>query len=290
MDQDGQVLVRVTADRQLASEWELTLIAQGLSPILWNDPEGVGLSVPEEEAERARAALSVFDGENVQRPPPPVERFRPEGFFAGAVVGVVLLLVFIVTTHIQNVPWLARGSADARSILNGELWRIITALTLHADVAHALSNAAALALFAGAVSTMVGAGFGCALVLISGAFGNLINAIMQGSPHVTVGASTAVFGAVGLLGALAGARRRRLFGRRRAWLPIAAAFALLGMLGTAGGARVDIWAHLFGLIAGTVLGLIAALLAPRSPRPTIQWACAIVAIATVVLCWAVALI
>ena len=48
--------------------------------------------------------------------------------------------------------------------------------------------------------------------------------------------------------------RREQSSNRRAWMPIAAGLALLGMLGS-GGLRVDIWAHLCGLLIGAVLGI-----------------------------------
>ena len=164
----------------------------------------------------------------------------------------------------------------------------MTALTLHADVAHVLSNGIAAALFLSAVSSIVGAGLGGALVLLAGAGGNLVNALLHGSAHVSVGASTAVFGAIGLLGSLGLARRRRsALSRWRAWLPVAAALALLGMLGSSG-QRVDIWAHLFGLLVGAALGIIIGLLAPRAPGLRIQCACGTATVITLIYCWTLA--
>ena len=82
-------------------------------------------------------------------------------------------------------------------------------------------------------------------------------------------------------------RRRRALSRWRAWLPVAAALALLGMLGS-GGPRVDIWAHLLGLLVGAVLGILIALVTPRAPGLRIQWACGIAAVAVVIYCWTLA--
>jgi rhomboid protease GluP len=287
---DSEILLRVTRDQRLAEEWELVLLAQGLSPTMRRSADGVVLCVPAGEMDRARAALSAYESEN---PPKLAERPEPTGassFAASALVGLLILAFFSVTV-ISNptMPWLDRGSADAAKILNGELWRTVTALTLHADVAHALSNAFALALFLGAVCSVLGTGLGWAVILLAGAGGNLANAFLHGSPHVSVGASTSVFGAVGVLGSLRLVMRRRgALSRRRAWLPVAAALALLGMLGTGEG-RVDIWAHLFGLLVGGILGILIALVTPRPPGFGIQWACGGAAVAMLIYCWILAL-
>lgn len=289
MNQGSQILLRVTGDYQLAEEWELVLLAQGLSPSLRRSPDGVVLSVPQAEVDRAVASLLAYERENPRKQAERLEPMESASLFAGVAVGLTLLIFFSITVQwLPELSWFPRGSADAERILRGEFYRTVTALTLHADVAHALSNGVAIALFLNAVSTIMGAGLAGALILAAGAGGNLANAFLHGSPHVSVGASTAVFGAVGLLGSLGMTRRRRsALSRWRAWLPVAAALALLGMLGT-GGQRVDIWAHLFGLLVGAVLGILAALVTPRAPGLSIQWACGTTAVAVIFYCWTAA--
>jgi membrane associated rhomboid family serine protease len=289
MHQDSQILLRVTGDRHLAEEWELVLLAQGLSPSLSCTAEGIVLSVSEADLNRALASLSAYERENPRKLAERVEPMAPPNWFAGVAVALLLLIFFAITVQWQPaLSWVERGSANAEKIVQGEPWRTVTALTLHADVAHALSNAVAVALFLGAVSSLVGVGLACALILLAGAGGNLANALLHGSPHISLGASTAIFGAVGLLGSLGLTRRRRsALSRWRAWLPVAAALALLGMFGSSG-PRVDIWAHLFGLIVGAVLGIPVAMVAPRPPQLRIQWACGTAAVAVLIYCWMLA--
>ena len=290
MNQDSQTLLRVTGDQHLAEEWELVLLAQGLSPSLRRSPDGVLLSVREDEVERALASLAAYEQENPRKVAERVEPMETGSMLAGSAVALMLLLFFFVTDQwLPALPWFDRGSADAQRILQGELWRTVTALTLHADVAHALSNAVAAFLFFSAVASMVGVGLAGALVLLAGTGGNIANAFLHGSPHVAVGASTAVFGAVGMLGSLGVVRRRpRALSRWRAWLPLAAALALLGMLGSSG-ERVDIWAHLCGLLVGTVLGMLIAWVMPRTPAALpIQWTCGTAASAVLIYCWILA--
>jgi membrane associated rhomboid family serine protease len=291
MSDDSDISLRVTGDERLAQEWELVLLAQGLSPSLRRSQSMVILSVPEGEVDRARAGLLAYESENHPELADGHEPVASASWLGASAVTCILILVFFIVTVISNptMSWFERGSADAHKIINGELWRTVTALTLHADVAHAASNAVAVAVFLGAVSSMLGTGLGGALILLAGAGGNLANAFLHGSPHVSVGASTSVFGAVGLLGGLGVVmRRRRAWSRRRAWLPIAAALALLGMLGT-GGERVDVWAHLLGLLVGGVLGIVIALAAPRPLGFRIQWTCGGAALAVLIYCWMLAL-
>ena len=291
MEQDSQTLLCVTGDRRLAEEWELVLLAQGLSPSLHWSAAGVGLSVPTAQAGRAMASLTAYERENALRPPERADPAEPGNGFAALAIALLLLLFHSITTQWLGAwPWFERGSADAELILGGEYWRTVTALSLHGDIGHVLSNAAALAVFLTAVSSMTGAGVGGALVLAAGALGNLVNAFMYGSGHIAVGASTAVFGAVGLLGGFAMARRRhRSFNRWRAWAPMAAALALLGFLGSSSGQRVDIWAHLFGFLAGAILALSLAGLLPRVPGAMAQRAAAAAAVVSLWICWMIAL-
>jgi membrane associated rhomboid family serine protease len=273
------------------------LTAEGLSPSVRSGPEGFALGVPIDEAERAADIISAYESEKreqesrrereSQREPVPVAAGSVR---AGLAVSAALLVFFFLTgPRNPAVIWFERGSADAERILLGELWRTVTALTLHADVAHVLANALFGALFLSAVCGALGAGVGCALVLLSGAGGNLANALFQSSHHVSVGASTAVFGAVGLLSGLGVARRRRQRSlRRHAWVPIGAGLAILAMLGTTG-TRVDLWAHLFGLLVGGALGIPVGFALSRPPRPLVQWVLGGAALMAVLYCWGLAL-
>jgi rhomboid protease GluP len=209
---------------------------------------------------------------------------------AGIVVAGVLILSHAVTVRWKEAaPWFDQGGAEASRILDGELWRTVTALTLHADLVHLFSNAVAAAIFVTALSSIVGAGLALALVVLAGACGNLANALMQGSSHFSVGASTATVGAVGVLGTLGLVRRRREPTRRRgAWIPIAAALGLLAMLGTGTG-RTDLLAHLFGFFCGAALGIPVGLLFPVPPPQLLQWACGSATAAVLIYCWSLAL-
>ena len=206
----------------------------------------------------------------------------------GAVVALLLIAFFQLTGgRALHGPWFDHGAADAELILSGQWWRVVTALTLHADFAHVFGNAVACVVFVTAVGQWLGPGVGGWLVLLSGAAGNLITALVHRSGHVSIGASTATFGAMGIIAALQyTARRRGRSTRTRAWLVVAASLALLGLLGTS--ERADVFAHLFGLLSGAVLGLIAARATRRPMGQAAQWVLAALAVGAVVGCWRLA--
>jgi membrane associated rhomboid family serine protease len=179
--------------------------------------------------------------------------------------------------------------ANASRIAAGELWRTVTALTLHADVPHIASNTLTLVIFGTALCSAVGAGTGVWVMLASGALGNWLTAVLRGAPHSALGASTGIFGSVGALAALQLVRRWRgtPIPLWRASAPIAAGLALLAVLGTS--PESDVLAHLFGFAVGAGLGLVALRLQRFRRRRAVQAALCLSAALAVVVCWSFAL-
>lgn len=151
----------------------------------------------------------------------------------------------------RSMTWYLAGRADAGLILAGEWWRCVTALFLHADAGHLLSNAAFLAVLATILGRRIGSGLAWALFLASGSLGNAVNAWVQAPDHLSIGAST---GGFGLIGVMAGGVGRQKESRIRILLlALGFGLSLLAMLG-AGEERVDLGAHLFGLLCGLPFG------------------------------------
>lgn len=180
------------------------------------------------------------------------------------VTGGLALLHYLITLQADGDRFFASFGAVDHLIRSGELHRSVTALLLHSSVGHLLSNAAALLLFGPVICRRFGHGWGWLLVLMSGVGGNCLNAWVRktpqlfAGPHLSVGASTAVFGAVGILVAV-NLYRRGPFerGRWRRWTPIAGGLGFLAFMGSAPGS--DILAHLFGFLVGLGVGGIAGL-------------------------------
>jgi membrane associated rhomboid family serine protease len=281
-----ELVVRRAPERKPIDEWSLVLAAESIDHRVDATRDGYALVVGEHSAARAERLLAGYDAENAApRPPPPP---APEyGRTAGAVVLAAALVAFHAATGARTDDswWFERGSASALRIVDGELWRAVTALTLHADLGHVAANAAALAVFGTALLRAVGPGVGLWLLLASGTAGNLLNAFLHGSGHIAVGASTSVFGGLGALGSLGLIRRRHANRGWRAWMPLFAALGLLAWLGS--GKESDVVAHLLGFLAGVVLGAPVALLS-EPPGFAAQLALSCAAALAVVACWMLA--
>jgi len=279
--------------RAAADEWALVLLSQGI-PVRVERELGVFvLSVAAAQRAAAENALAAYRDENLDSGGEAEDAALVavhDGYWPGLIVGLAILGLHFFVGEQQATSRIAHiGSANALEISRGEWWRCVTALCLHADWGHALSNSAALLFFMNALGRQVGAGAAFALIVLAGTGGNALNAMTSSPFHSSIGASTSVFGAVGLLSGLAVARRQRQHvSLRRAWLPVGAGLALLAMLGT-GGERVDLWAHFYGLLVGSILGLLMSDWA-RAPRPDRdQWRLALATTACIVFAWNLAL-
>jgi membrane associated rhomboid family serine protease len=278
------------ASRREAEGWSLVLAADGIAHRVFA-PEGQWcLELAEADRPRAEAAIADWERERAERAAAPVPEPAPEVVTHAGVGLAFALLAF----HAWTGPWddasrwFERGAANARLIVDGELWRTVTALTLHSDVTHAVGNAFSCVVFAGLLMRRYGAGVGAVLLLLCGALGNWLTAEWQRAHYVSVGASTALFGAIGALAATELVRRRRLRLRwGQTWLPLAGGIGLLAMLGTGRGS--DLTAHVLGLASGAALGIPVALRVTRPPGPLAQAALLVLAAGVVALCWQLAL-
>jgi membrane associated rhomboid family serine protease len=267
--------LREGRDRDAVLERSVVLEAMGIAHEVQRAPDGRwALVVDDGDAAAAEAALAAWEAENPPRPHP-VARPDYGRTLTGVAVGLAILAFAVLAGLPPPGSLVASGSADAARMLQGEWWRAATALTLHADLAHAAANAVAIGIFLGAVARRLGPSLATWLALTAGVAGNVLTALVVRGGHVSIGASTAVFGALGTLSALQ-------VPRRSAWLTLGVGVALLGLLGT--GARADLPAHLFGFAVGVTEGLAVRRMTP--PRRSLrQPAIALLAVAPIVLAW-----
>ncbi|MBN1513277.1 MAG: rhomboid family intramembrane serine protease [Phycisphaerae bacterium] len=270
----------------------LVLEAAGIRYEMRGDKGEFVLVVAATDAVRARVEIDTYARENRDRPAPDAAPSqRADGWTGVAGYAAVLLIVSIFTQrNTFDFDWVTAGKTHAALIRQGEWWRAITALTLHADPAHLVANlviGGLIGLFAG---QLLGSGLAWLSILFAGTVGNLLNAWVREPSHTSIGASTAVFAALGIVAACAWKRRRRMEGSRLArWTPLVGGVVLLGYLGT-GGARTDVLAHVTGFLSGAALGAIYGTLADRmllSAR--VQFLLGLCALAIVAFAWTLAL-
>jgi membrane associated rhomboid family serine protease len=279
--------VRVTPERHRAEEWAVVLAADSIPHRLRRRLDGWALVVAARDVKAAHEALDAYDRENTaDTADVGAEAVTPVRVAAavGVAVGLLLIGFFAITgTRASRSAWFERGGAAAQHMVAGEWWRTITALTLHADAPHVVGNAAASVVLVGAVTLQLGPGVGLWLLLLAGAGGNALTAVAHGIHHDSVGASTALFGAIGILAAAQVVSRGRRPAARQLWMVVGASLALLALLGTS--PEADLLAHLFGLLLGGALRLAAAPVLPQPLRPPAQWALAMAVLVVVVGAW-----
>ena len=235
----------------------LVLSAVGIRHAL--NPRHSELKVPAELAETARHHLDSYFEENrgwPERPPPPQALAYTGNPPTLLMIGSLAVFYLVTGPWQDDVSWFARGAIDSKMILeHNQWWRLITALTLHADQVHLLGNCLIGGFIVHLLSRTVGYGMAALLLIFCGALGNFLNIAIRETAHLSVGFSTAIFAGIGLLSGLqvlAGPLTRL----RNLLIPIGAGVGLLAMLGTEG-ERTDLGAHLFGFLCGLVFGALA---------------------------------
>ncbi len=214
-----------------------------------------------------------------------------EGSFVGAFVyaATICLIGSVSSSADTREIWMSIGQMNSDAFLGGQFWRATTALTLHADAQHLLSNLAFGCVFGMMAGRILGGGIAWLSIVSAGTLGNGLNAVMRSETHLSIGASTAVFAALGVLVAHALHPRfvssEKLFKR---WSPLIAGVLLLAFVGV-GGERTDVGAHVTGFVSGMVIGWLAARLPLHwLSNPRIQMASGAAAFTVIVLAWTIA--
>ena len=293
--------------RKTIEDHALVLEASGIASAMAVDRAHQVLLVRVEDAERARAELYRYLRENQgggpsDDAPQPIERS-----VVAALVYAGTLVAFDVASRRGSfgLDWWHAGMADAALIQAGAWWRCVTALFLHGDALHLAGNLVFGAAFGVMLAQSLGFGVAWLAFIVTGGIGTWLNALMQSPTHSSIGASTAVFGMLGVQVAHDWVRRRQLhYNLFRRWAPIAIGAALLAWLGGDGRQvdpnsfpqtlqpqdvalpRIDVGAHVLGFAVGLALG---GLVGWGKPRVTLtgwmQAALAGTAIGLVALAW-----
>jgi|KBSSwiStaDraftv2_1062776.scaffolds.fasta_scaffold05015_1 membrane associated rhomboid family serine protease len=255
------------------NERAFMLYAVGIASALARDSAGCVLLVELADAPAALDHLRQYEIERLNKPPPPPPppKLHPHALTGSLIYALVIAGVAIaISNGLWRLDAFDVGELDAALVQKGQWWRVWTALTLHLDGAHLAANMLAGVWFGYLAARLLGTGNAWFLVVMGAGLANWIEAFFGPAAHRSVGASTAVFTALGLLSAYSW-RTRLAYPQRWAlrWGPLVAGVVLLSWTGTGaqsldepgGGAgqTVDVAAHALGFAVGLLAGAGAAL-------------------------------
>lgn len=258
---DNLVEVGVYPHADAAFEHSLVILAMRRECWLVPFASGHRLMVEPVEVDAVLRQLRCFDRESVGWPPVPVEAVtppRPIHLTTPLLWALTIIVVFWIEA--ANPGWIERGALDRDAIfLRHEWWRTFSALFLHADTGHLVSNLVSGVFVFSIVLGTFGLRRGWLLLAASSVLGNaFVVTLNHDTIYRSIGASTAVFAAVGLLTGAALRRLRSLrtpFRWRAMLVPVVSGLTVLALYG-AGGVHIDIGAHCAGFAAGFVAGLL----------------------------------
>lgn len=290
----GYEIVLETRHRRELMESRLVLEAAGITAQSVSANGRWMLLVAPDDVANSAAELEAYRHEN---PVISTEARPAAALYGGAATAVLAYAVTILLTYLLSArsafgfAWLPAGEMQAGRVMAGEWWRTVTALTLHADAGHLNGNLLFGALFGFLAGQALGGGVAWLVILVAGGLGNLVNAVVQTPEHTSIGASTAVFAALGVI--VAHALRPRESAQEKLlkrWSPLIGGVLLLAFLGV-GDERTDVVAHATGFLAGLLVGWVGC----RFPPPWlakfgIQLAAGLLAFAIIISAWSLALV
>ena len=290
MNEDLRVVYQ-SENRQSCADRALVLAASSIPHQVVDDGGTCALVVPAELSARAMQELQLYDDENppiVITPAAKIENQDPLPGLIGYGLVICLAAGMAGYSFFQS-NWFVAGRIDGALIRNGEIWRLFTALTLHSDVKHLLGNLVFGVFFGLFAGRLLGSGVAWLTIVIAAATGNAVNTMLLESSHRSIGASTAVFAALGLVAGyvwygklMAQERWQNRYG------PVVGGLALLMYTGT-GGPNTDVGAHLLGFIAGFAAGLILVRLGDIPKDPVTQLRAGLAALGLIIGSWIIAL-
>ncbi len=289
---DGWESVHQGASRKQCSDKALVLHALNIPYQVVTRAADSIIIVPRDFAEKSKYELWQYDQEN-KKPKPPAPVVVPvyqSGVPGVAVyVAMICLVAWLAGEAFFNRDWYIAGAVDGKLIRHGEWWRTITALTLHSGIRHLAGNIGFGILFGLMAGRLVGSGVAWFGIVVASCAANFLNTYLLASTHRSIGASTAVFAALGLVSGFVW--RAKLMAQDR-WPyrlgPVVGGIALLAYTGT-GDANTDIGAHLAGFVCGFLSGISLTVLSRHLGHKNLQLACGVGAIVVVILAWFMAL-
>jgi membrane associated rhomboid family serine protease len=240
--------------KRQAMDWSLVLASQDIAAIINQTDSGWELIVDVPDYERAQAALNQYQIENRGW------RWRREVpgtglvFHWGSSLWALAMAGFYYWSMVRDSWMMNAGMVNSDAVLRGQWWRLFTAVTLHENLPHLLSNEILGFLLLGLAMARYGPGLALLAAYLAGAAGNYASVIMDPTTHESLGSSGMVTGALGLISVQSFAPWHK-HRSAAAFLPRAMAGGVLILVLVGFSPGTDMLAHVGGFLAGGILGL-----------------------------------
>jgi rhomboid protease GluP len=235
----------------------LILASQNIDAHTRQHHDQFDILVTADKADKALAAIDAYHRENkFLRLRQQLQQVSLSSFSSiptFIIMALLCIIHFIGQYYNIHEQMVLHYGSSALYIFQGETFRAVTALFLHADLQHLLGNMAGLLIFGAPVIRLAGFGLGPFMLLFCGTTGNLLTAHLYSNSHLSIGASTSVMAAAGLLCAFQALQRNQIK-KMNTIMPVITGALLVGLFSQ--GENTDVWAHVFGFLCGLGGGLI----------------------------------
>ncbi|MFX0083274.1 MAG: rhomboid family intramembrane serine protease [Candidatus Hodarchaeota archaeon] len=163
-------------------------------------------------------------------------------------LNIIVYIIFNITLPPDYLLFFAQINRNI--IYNYEIWRLFTPIFLHADIMHLFSNMFALLIFGATIETNFNISKIQYLLIYftSGLIGNIFSLFLLSVDSISVGASGAIFGLIGVVFFMVATEERSL-------IPFVLIY-IIYFITASFMPGVNIWAHIAGLLGGLLGGYI----------------------------------
>lgn len=168
------------------------------------------------------------------------------------IVSIHIVLYLLTILPFLPNTWLFEHFAGVNLyIIEGEYWRLITPIFMHSGFTHVLFNSFSLVLFGPALEQILGKGKFIFVYVTAGVAANIATLLLEPLTYIHVGSSGAIFGLFGFFAAII-MYRKDLISYANSQLILT--ITIISVIMTFLQPNINVVAHLFGLLAGFLIG------------------------------------
>lgn len=164
-------------------------------------------------------------------------------------INLIIYLLGLIPSLQFNI--IGYGVMSNFRISEGDYWRLLSSMFLHADFLHLLFNMFGLYVFGPELERIVGKMRFFNLYMLSGIIANVLTYIVYPLNYSSLGASGAIFGIFGAYLALVYYTRKTMPQFKQLILPLVGISVMMTFIQP----NINITAHIGGLIVGFLIGL-----------------------------------